>query len=196
MAKKQNLNSDISLRETVDAFGKLFRAILNDQAKHPEKYAHLTQETVGNPVTLGPRVITPEEWAGKLASRASAAAETWLANVKRPRKDPVDAAIKANEKRKDKLAEAEKNKKWEKAMTKVSHDEMYATIDKVGSSGYRSGVDARLGKITRVVKELQPMVATLADTIDKMPQNTDAQREARLLAARKGMIEIGKKRIG
>jgi hypothetical protein len=40
------------------------------------------------------------------------------------------------------------------------------------------------------------MVAALAASIDSMPQGTDADREKRLLAARRGMIEIGKKRTG
>jgi len=194
MAKKNREQVKGFDSSSLDAFQRSFRAVLDDQAEHPEKYDFLTKETVGNPLTLGPRVLTPEEWAAKQTTRASAAADTWLANVKRPRKDPVDAALKANDKRKDKLAQAEKDKKWEKAMAKVSHDEMYSTIDKVGASGYRAGVEARTGKITRVYKELQPMVAALAGSIDAMPQATDADREKRLLAARRGMIEIGKKR--
>jgi len=179
---------------SLDAFQKGFRAVLDDQAEHPDKYKFLTQETIGNPVTLGPRVLSPEDWAAKQAGRASAAADTWAANVKKPRKNPVEAALKADGKRKDKLQEAEKAGKWAKAMKKVDLDEMYLTIDKVGAAGYRAGVEARTGKISRVYKELQPMVAALAGSIDAMPDATDADREKRLLAARRGMIEIGKKR--
>ena len=179
---------------SLDGFQKAFRAVLNDQEKHPEKYEFLTKETFGNPVSLGPRVISAAEWAAKQTSRAVAAADTWLANVQRPRKNPVEAALAADGKRKDRLAAAEKAGKWGKAMSKVNVDEMYTTIRNVGSGAYSSGISARSGKISRVYGELQPMVAALAGSIDAMPQATDSDREKRLLAARRGMIEIGAKR--
>jgi len=194
--KPKTLPPDQFNTASLDKFQKAFRTVLDDQAKNPEKYAFLGETTMGNPVSLGPRVISGEEWAAKQTSRAAAAADTWLANVQRPRKNPIDAALSADAKRKDRLAAAEKAQKWQKAMAKVNVDEMYATIKNVGSSAYSTGISARSGKITRVYKELQPMVAALAGAIDSMPQATDADREKRLLAARRGMIEIGSKRTG
>jgi len=194
MGKKISVQSKRFDTSSLDDFQRSFRKVLDDQAEHPENYDFLTKETVGNPVTLGPAVIAPEDWAAKQIARASAAADDWLKGVKRPRKNPVEAAIKANDKRKDRLAEAEKADKWRKKMGKVNLDEMYDTIEKVGAGGYRAGVEARTGKITRVAKELQPMVAALRGSIDAMSDATDADREKRLLAARRGMIEIGKKR--
>jgi len=194
--KRKGLPTSQFNTSELDRFQKAFRAVLDDQEKNPEKYAFLGETTMGNPIPLGPRVITGEEWAAKQSARAQAAADTWLVNVKRPRKNPVEAAIAADAKRKDKLAAAEKANKWSKAMAKVDVDEMYATIGNVGSGAYAAGIAARTGKISKVYKQLQPMVAALAATIDAMPQTTDAEREKRLLAARRGMLEIGAKRIG
>jgi hypothetical protein len=181
---------------SVDAFQKTFSALLDDVQKNPDKYDFLTEGVVGNPISLGPRVISPEDWAAKQTSRASAAAADWEKNVTRPRKNPVEAALKADAKRKDRLAEAEKQDKWKKKMAKVDLDEMFTTIKNVGASGYAAGIAARTHKVARVAKELQPMVAALAASIDAMPDGTDAQRAQRLLAARAGMLEIGKKRAG
>jgi hypothetical protein len=181
---------------SLENFQKAFRSLLDDQEKNPDKYSFLVSETVGNPITLGPRVIPPEEWATKQTERAAAASSDWEKNVMRPRKNPVEAAIAADGKRKDRLAEAEKMDKWRKKMAKVNLDEMYTTISNVGASGYAAGISARSHKVTRVAKELQPMVAALAASIDAMPQVTDVDREKRLLAARRGMLEIGKKRAG
>lgn len=149
-----------------------------------------------NPVSLGSRVLSTEEWANKQVERASNAASTWADRVKRPRKDPVEAALKAAKKREDKLRKSLEDKKWERAMEKVDKDEMYRVIEATGAEGFRQGIEKRKGKIRSRVGELQPMVEELAKTIDDMPDGTDAEREKRLLMARKGMIEIGKKRRG
>jgi flagellar biosynthesis/type III secretory pathway protein FliH len=145
---------------------------------------------------LGSRVISPEAWAAKQQSRAVAAADDWLQGVLHPTSIPSEAAIKANAKRIDKLAQSEKEGKWLKAMQKVNPDEMYEIIKAVGSAGYKSGIEARKVKIERVVKEMQPLVASVAATIDAMPQATDADREKRLIAGRRLMIEVGKKLRG
>lgn len=162
----------------------------------PEFVAELTATKRGNPVTLGPAVIDPEEWAEKQTRNAAAAAADWLKNVLRPRRDPIKAAIAAAPKRKEKLMASLEQGKWEKAMAKVDEDLMFETIKAVGSESYRRGVTARKAKVVARAKELQPMVIALKNEIAAMPDVTDADREARLLAARRGMILIGKKRRG
>lgn len=162
----------------------------------PDFVKELQAEHQGNPITLGPPVIDPEEWAEKQQRNAAAAAGDWLKNVKRPRRDPLKAAIAAKEKRKEKLRESMEQDKWAKAMANVDEDVMFQVIDAVGAEGFRRGVTARKAKVVARAKELQPMVAALKKEIEAMPDVTDADREARLLAARRGMITIGKKRRG
>jgi len=154
------------------------------------------QELSGNPVEVGPRVLEPEEWAAKQMERATAAAAEWLKRVTRPRKNPIQAAIAAAGKRRDKLEESLRLGKWEKAMEKVDPEIMYAVIEAVGETGFKRGIENRKAKIEARIKELQPLVLEVARTIDEMPEVTEADREKRLLAARKLMIELGKKRRG
>jgi len=162
----------------------------------PDFVKELTSEKKGNPITLGPPVIDPTEWADKQVRNASNAASDWLRNVKRPRRDPLKAAIAAAPKREQKVRESLDQHKWEKAMAKVDEDMMFQVIDSVGAEGYRKGVEARKAKVRARAAELQPMVAALKTNIQAMPDVTDSDRAARLLAARAGMIEIGKKRRG
>jgi len=181
---------------TLDNFTTALNGILNRVQTDPEFAADICASHRGNPITLGEAVITPEEWAEKQVKRAAAAASDWEKNVLRPRRDPLKAAIAAGPKRAEKVRQSLDEKKWEKAMANVDEDLMYATIRKRGAAAFRSGVEDRKEKVIARVKELQPLVTGLKKTIEAMPDVTDADREARLLAARRGMIEIGKRRRG
>ena len=180
----------------LDSFAATLRANLDRVETDPEYRASLTEEHQGNPITLGPRVLSPDEWAKKQTKRAADAAEDWEKGVLRPKRNPIEAALAASAKRENKIKQALAAKKWDKAMAAVDEALMYATIRKRGASAFRAGVEDRAEKVAARVKELQPMVSALASTIDAMPDATDADREKRLLAARRGMIEIGKKRRG
>jgi hypothetical protein len=173
-----------------------FNALVGAMQANPELAAEVMGPKQGNPVTLGSPVIPADEWADKQVRNASNASATWLKNVKRPRRNPLEAAIAAAPKRENKVKEALAQKKWEKAMAKVDENVMYATIDKRGESAFRAGIEDRKDKVLARVRELQPLVTAVATTIQSMPDATDADREKRLLAARKLMIEVGKKRLG
>lgn len=191
MAKKQKSNP-LDLTD----FQADFRGLLDRMDKDPELVKDMTSEHKGNPITLGARVLSPEEWADKQVKRASDAADAWLEHVQKPRRDPIKAALAASAKRANKIREALEQKKWDKAMAGVDEDLMFEIIRKRGAAAFRAGIEDRKAKVSARTKELQPMVTALAKSIDAMPDATDADREKRLLAARRGMIEIGKKRRG
>lgn len=146
----------------------------------------------GNPVSVGSRVPEAAAWADKMIERAGRASAEWLDGVLSPKKNPVEAAIAADGKRKQRLEEAEREGRWKKAMQQVDVDAMYEAIEDGGEEAYRRGIERRKSKIIGKIGKLRPLVHALAETIDKMPQDTDQQREERMLAARRGMIKIGK----
>jgi MoxR-like ATPase len=160
-----------------------------------EKGVTLSDGTVlHNPVVK--KVISPDKWKDKQIKRASAAADDWLEGVKSPRRDPIEAAKAAAAKWEDKLTAAIKEKRYEKGLAKTSHAEIVDVATKLGSTVFKDGIAARDKKIGRVVSEIQPLVQSVSDTIQAMPDKTDSDREKRLLAARKLMLEVGKKRRG
>lgn len=171
-------------------FEDLFQEIVTRVADATGVSAPADLTLPSNPVTPGERVLNATDWAEKMTSRAVNASSDWLKGVLHPRKNPVLAAIAANGKRKERLAEAEREERYLHAMERVDVDEMYKVIEK--SEGvYRNAIEARKAKIANKVAKLQPLVSALAQTIDKMPQDSDANREARMVAARRGMIKIG-----
>ena len=148
----------------------------------------------GNPVTK--KVKSPDRWAGQMVDNAEKAGDDWLDGVKNPSRDPIDAALAANDKRIDRLQKSIKDKKWEKNLAKSSHAEIVEIAEAVGTGAYTGGVTARKKKIRRIVGELHPLVQAVSDTIQAMPDKTDADREKRLINARKLMIAVGEKRAG
>jgi len=147
-----------------------------------------------NPVTK--RVKSADRWSGQQIENAKAAADDWLDGVKNPSRNPIEAALAAKDKFVDRLTQALKDGKWEKGLAKSSAAEIIDVATKVGSGHYATGVSAREAKIKRVVAELQPLTQAVSDTIQNMPDKSDADREKRLLSARKLMLELGKKRRG
>lgn len=189
-AKKQKTQIDL------DEFDDLFGEILDRVNASTGSNAPADLSLPDNPVTPGDRVPSADEWADKMVANATRSGDEWLKKTLSPRKNPIEAAIAADKKRKDRLDEAERQGKWKKSMERVDVDEMYATIEAVGAGGYTAGIESRKGKIKSKINKLRPQVLALAETIDKMPQDSDAQREARMLAARRGMIKVGQKLRG
>lgn len=191
MSKKTKSNP-VDLSNFEDLFDEILSRVVDATGVADE--ADLTLPD--NPVSVGSRVPDADAWADKMVDRAVSASGDWLTGVLSPRKHPIEAAIAADGKRKQRLEEAEREGRWKAAMQRVNVDEMYSTIEAVGQSAYTAGLEARRGKVKSKIAKLQPLVKTLAETIDKMPQDTDTQREQKMLAAKRGMQAIGKKLRG
>ena len=141
-------------------------------------------------------VKSASRWASQQVDNAVKAADDWLDGVKNPSRDPVAAAIDSAAKWEDKMSTAIKEGRFVKGLKKVPTGEVAAIATAVGSGAFSTGITARKSKIDRVVGELQTLAQSASDTIQAMPDKTDADREKRLLSARKLMIEVGKRRRG
>jgi hypothetical protein len=168
---------------------------LAQAAKDPESVPNI-HETVGNPITLAPRVASAADQVSKLVSNATNAGERWVANTLRPKKDPLARAKASVTKWRNAMQEAITGGRYEKGLAATDEAAMQATIQAIGSAGFVSGITARQAKITRKFGQLQPLQVALANQLDAMPTDTDAQREAKMLAAKRGMQAIGKQLAG
>jgi len=152
-----------------------------------------------NPVTpgVGSSVISADTWGKRYASHAANAATDWEERTLTPSRDPIAAAIRANQKRIDRFQQSEKDGKWLGTMKKRTVNDFFEGVQaSARNHGYENGIAGKLPKANRRFAELQPLVSALKDTIQAMPDGTDAQREERLKAARKGMLVIGNKLRG
>lgn len=147
-----------------------------------------------NPVTK--KVKSADRWAKQQVESAMAASGKWLDGVRNPSRSPIAAGIDADDKWKDKMKEAISQDRRKKGLMKTSDAEIVAVAEKLGSGVYSAGIEARTAKVSKVVNELQPLAQSVSDAIQGMSDKGDADREKRLLTARKLMIEVGKKRRG
>lgn len=147
----------------------------------------------GNPRTLAPRVPEAADIARKHRERTAAAGPAWKDGVMHPRKDPIKAAVAAKGKWEAALKKAMAEGSFVAGLEAVDEDEMVAILEATDPSVFTSGVDRRSAKYERKMAKVQPLLVALAEEIDRMPQDTEAQREARMLAAVRGMREIGKR---
>jgi hypothetical protein len=168
---------------------------LQQAVDHPESVPNIT-ETVGNPITLAPRVAPAAEQVDKLISNATNAGQRWVDNTTRPRKDPIARAKASVTKYKNAMQESLSQDRYAKGLASIDESAMQQTIQAIGATGFVNGITARKTKITNKFAKLQPMQVALANQLDAMPTDTDAQREAKMLAAKRGMQAIGKQLKG
>jgi hypothetical protein len=138
----------------------------------------------------------PAKTAAKLVARAQSATGDYVDGMKNPKRNPVEAAIRAKGKWSSRVQQAITDNNYEKGVRKQDYSEAVAIATGDGGSAFAAGISKRAAKIQRVHADLMPRLGALSQAIQNMPQDTDAQREQRLLAARKGAIAIGKQRKG
>ncbi len=197
MAKKVERNplADLGPVNSIEEALARARKLAEAFAKDPVLAEIANVDQVGNPITVEV-VPSAADMAADLITNATNAASKWERKIQRPRASFKEAGLAAAGKHKQKTQEALADDRYAKGMRKVNEDEAIATALAVGGTGYTAGIRARESKIIRVFGELQPQFVALARSIRAMKQDTDADREARLLAARRGMIDIGKRRRG
>ena len=162
----------------------------------PEFYAALHAREIAPGIHINNPGPDPAKTAAKLVTRAQAATADYVDGMQNPKRNPVEAAKRAKGKWASRLQEAINNNAYEKGVGKQDYSEAVRIATEDGGAAYASGVSKRTAKIQRVHADLMPRLGALSSTIQAMPQDTDAQREQRLLAARRGAIAIGKARKG
>jgi len=134
----------------------------------------------------------PSQMTARYLQGVGNAAERYTQGMQNPRRHPVEAAVRAKGKWAQRTQEAITNGSYEKGVRQQNYAEGVQVATADGGSAYVSGATRREGKVSRAFARLAPLQGGLSQSIQNMPQDTDTQREARLLAARKGMIAIGK----
>lgn len=152
----------------------------------------------GNPIQLGPRLPTAEDWADLQIAGAQANAEKWLKNTTAPKKNFKEEALRGTsiQRYKTSMQRVISEGTWEGGMGLVDESETMATIKRLGSSVYSNAISNRKPKIQRVVRELREDRLALAVTIDAMPVSTEGERENKMIQNVRGMRAIGARRRG
>jgi len=180
------------LNELVNKGLEGLEGFLHDIRTNPEIAAELNKPKPGNPITLGPSVPTATDWVNDMTAAAKAKADKWLKNSKAPSKDPKAEAKKAVTKYENNMRASLDEKRWPAGIDAYDEAGRMTSIDQCGTSGFTAGIDRKKHKAQKKIEKLQPLVVGLKEKIGAMAVGTDPEREARMLAARRGMIAIGK----
>lgn len=132
----------------------------------------------------------------KLIKNVQGAAQYYVDGMQNPKRDPVAAALKAKGKYANKVQEAIQNDSYAKGVRNQDYAAAVQVATADGGSAFVNGVTKRQAKITKVFTDLAPRLGAVSQAIQSMPQDTDAQREQRLIATRRAMIQVGKARKG
>jgi len=169
------------------------------RGEDPYRFLRESNPEAHNPpevYTVGPRVIPPEKIVDRLSTEAIDAAPYWLERVRAPRRHAIREGIKAEGKWADKVKKAIDARSRAKALEKVTDERMGEALEAVTAGDFEAGVRRKKYKMAWRFGVLQPLYEMLAKILDTFPVDTDAQRAAKMAAARKGMIEIGRVRRG
>ncbi len=151
-------------------------------------------------IAPGVRISNPGPDASTMLERyqqgVAGAAGRWVQGMQNPRRDPKQAALRAAGKWGQRTQEAIQAGSYAKGIQAYDVGEAVAVATADGGAAYTAGAQKRSAKVGRVFQRLAPLLAGVSQAIQNMPQDTDAQREQRLLQARKMMINVGKQLKG
>lgn len=119
-------------------------------------------------------------------------ADKWLDGFKNPRRNPQEEAKKSGTKWKNAVSSADAQKAFVENVGSYNVDDAIKVAEEVGKDNLVKGVAARKAKILRANQELQPKREAAFDAINAMPTDTDAQREAKMIANKRAMQALNK----
>lgn len=128
------------------------------------------------------RILPPDEWRKRQIDTLKAVGQTnYSQGIARPKKDPIEAGIEAEEKWAARIREAIDEQRRKKALAATNMQEWFNYASQIGAGRLVEGVTKREAKVDRFVKAWQPILADHVAKIDQMPAVTDSDMEARML---------------
>lgn len=137
--------------------------------------------------------LDPQAVAAKWAQRAGAASQDFVAGVQNTTKDPTALAAAAGARYIQGVQESYNSGKWARRLQAVGKAGwQQATIDKAGN--YATGIMAGQQKYATAIIPVLQAVEAGQRLVAGMPNVTDAQRDARMLAFVSHMRQFGRNR--
>ena len=131
--------------------------------------------TIQNP---GPDPATATE---KYLRKTQQAAPDWVRGMNNPRANFKDAAMAADGKWKNGVQAAIQADRFRRGMSKVDAAEAIRVATSDNGAAYTAGVSKRREKVARVFQTLMPALGAISMSIRQMPQDTEADREQRMV---------------
>jgi len=165
-------------------------------SESPDVYDALHGRELAPGITIQNPGPDPSAMAEKWTRNTQNASADYVRGMQNPRRDPVQAAVRAAGKYKDRTMEAINEGRWEAGVRNQNYPEAVQIATSDGGAAYAAGARRRESKVQRVYGRLAPLLGAVSQAIQTMPQDSDSQREQRLLAARRAMINVGRQYRG
>ena len=133
------------------------------------------------------RVIPPDRWVERQLGNIKAVGQrNYEVGIDNPRKDPIKAAIDAEERWAERIKEAIEKGRRKKRLARVTADE-WNSYAHMFAGRLTEGVTKREAKVRDFVEGWHPKLLSHLSKIDAMPAVTDADMEARMLENLRGL---------
>jgi molecular chaperone GrpE (heat shock protein) len=130
---------------------------------------------------------TAAEVQQKWLTNLSNATAEMTAGVARVTVAPGQAAASKKQKWINALMDTTIQDKWARNVQSVTLQQWQAAMNNYGINRVSQGAQAKAAKFQAAMASLLPFIDQLAATVNAMPDNTPADREARMLAMVRGM---------
>lgn len=131
------------------------------------------------------------EVSQKMIDRSGQATAAWETGVANPSKSPTEEMKKSGKKYDLAIQESVRKQSWQKAVAKLTDEEIFSVAAKVGGGAWARGISNRADKIKRAYDVLFPKLEAHLRKIDAMATDTPEQREAKMVANLRGMRDLG-----
>ena len=134
------------------------------------------------------RILPPEEWKKRqLDTLKSVGRTNYAQGISMPKKDPIAAAIAAQERYEEQMRKDDVLKRRKEVLETVTAADWFNYAQNIGVDRLVDGVVKREKKVDNFVKGWQPVLLDHVAKIDAMADVTDADREARMLENLRGL---------
>jgi len=134
------------------------------------------------------RVISPEEWKKRQLETLKAVGRTnYLAGIASPKADPIERGKATEGKFADAMRKVIDEERRKKGLEKVTMADWYKYAHDIGADKLVDGVVKREGKVAAFITAWQPLLTEHLAKIDALPEETDADREQRMLENLRGL---------
>lgn len=134
------------------------------------------------------RIIPPAEWTKRQIDNIKAVGQkSYSDGITRPRKDPIEAAIAAEDKYAARMKEAIDERRRVRGLQGVTMQDWTQYAQNIGANRLVEGVTKREAKVDKFVRSFQPLLAGHVDRIDSMPAVTASDMEQRMLENLRGL---------
>jgi len=134
------------------------------------------------------RILPPDEWRKRQIGNLKAVGQqNYVQGIAMPKKDPIQAAIAAEEKWAKRIMQAIEEQRRKKALQSVSMQEWFNYAQNIGANRLVEGVVKREAKVQKFVNAWVPLLQDHLAKIEAMPAVTDQDMEQRMLENLRGL---------